>query len=512
MITKHVTLCDSDAYKLSHKGFMNDKTEYIYSNMTPRSFKYLPVLKEFFDNKAIFFGMQYFIKNYLIDEWNHNFFGRPKKEVIAKFKRRTDTFLGKDSVSMEHFEILHDLGYLPISIKALPEGAAVNVKVPFFTIINTDPRFAWLTNYLETIISCETWKPSTTATIALGFRKMVAKFAMETTGSIAGIEFNCHGFEFRGMSGRHDAAISGAGHLLSFWGTDTIPAIDLLEDYYNADAEKELIAASVPASEHSISSLGTSLIGELEFFRKAITKDYPTGIVSLVSDTYDFFRVVTKYATILKDDILNRKPNAIGLCKVVFRPDSGDPVKIVCGDPDALADSPEYKGEVECLWDVFGGTVSTKGYKVLHEKVSIIYGDSITQQRAFDIFTRLKNKGFASVNVLCGVGSYSYGYLSRDSMAQAIKATWAQVDSIGYEIYKTPKTDDGIKNSAKGLLRVDKIDDNYVLTDCVSKAQESGGELKEIFRDGKLLIEHSLKDIRARINENVNQFLIKQGF
>jgi len=491
---------------------MNPDTEYIYANMTPRSFKYLPVLKEFFDEKAIFFGMQYFIKNYLMDEWNQNFFSRSKKEVIAKFKRRTDTYLGKDSVHMEHFEMLHDLGYLPISIKALPEGAGVNVRVPFFTIINTDPRFAWLTNYLETIISCETWKPCTTATIALAFRKMVAKFALETTGSAAGIEFNCHGFEFRGMSGRHDAAISGSGHLLSFWGTDTIPAIDLLEDYYNANAETELIAASVPASEHSISSLGTSLIGELEFFRKAITEDYPTGIVSLVSDTYDFFRVMTEYAIILKEDILNRKVNNIGLAKVVFRPDSGDPVKIICGDPDAPVGSPEYKGAVECLWDVFGGTVSAQGYKILHERTGLIYGDSITQVRAYQIFARLKEKGFASTNIIYGVGSYTYNYLSRDCIGAAIKATWAQVASKNYEIYKTPKTDDGTKKSAKGLLRVDKVNNDYILTDCVSKEQEQGGELKEVFRDGKLLVEHSLKDIRTRINENVNEYLRSEGF
>lgn len=505
-------LTQTDSYKLSHKGMMDEGTEYIYSNMTPRSFKHLPVLPEFQDDKAILFGLQHFIKDYLIREWNETFFQRPKTEVIARFKRRTDTYLGKDSVHMEHFEALHDLGYLPISIKALPEGAGVNRQVPFFTMVNTDPRFAWLTNYLETIISCETWKPCATATIALGFRKMMARFAMETVGNTQGVEFQCHGFEFRGMSGRYDAASSGAGHLLSFWGTDTIPAIDMLEDFYNANADKELIAASVPASEHSVSSLGTSLIGELEFFRKAITVDYPTGIVSLVSDTYDFWKAITVMAAALKDDILNRKPNAIGLAKVVFRPDSGNPTKIICGDPDAPVGSPQYKGAVECLWDIFGGTTTPKGYRLLHERVSLIYGDSISQRIAMDILTRLKAKGFASVgNIVFGIGSFTYNYLTRDVLGAAIKATWAQVNGKGYEIYKDPVTDSGLKKSAKGLLRVDLVGDNYILADCVTKEQEAGGELKEVFRDSRILRETSLAEMRGYINESVRRYLVAQG-
>jgi len=158
-------LSQADGYKISHHGFMDVKTEYIYSNMTPRGSKYLPVMKDFYDNKSVFFGLQYFIKTCLIEEWNNTFFFKPKAEVIRKFKRRTDNYLGKDSVDTKHFEDLHDLGYLPILIKALPEGSRVNEKVPYFTILNTDNRFAWLTNYLETVISCEIWKPCVTATI-----------------------------------------------------------------------------------------------------------------------------------------------------------------------------------------------------------------------------------------------------------------------------------------------------------------------------------------------------------
>lgn len=479
---------------------MDELTEYIYSNLTARSAKYLPVPKDTYDEKVVVYWVQGFIKEYLIREWNETFFSQPRDKVIARFKRRCDTFLGPGALDMGHFEDLHALGYLPISIKALPEGARVNLRVPFYTIVNTHPDFAWLTNYLETIISCEMWKPITTATIAFELRKMVNRFAMETVGHTGGVEFTCHGFEFRGMSGRADAAKSGSGHLLSFWGTDTLPSVDILEDYYNADAEKELVGCSVPASEHSVSSLGTALTGELEFFRNAITKAYPTGVVSLVSDTYDFWKVITQDAAALKDDILARKPNALGLAKVVFRPDSGIPLHIICGDPNATPGSPEYKGAIECLWDIFGGTVTDKGFKLLHERVGLIYGDSCTPTTIRSILEALRLKGFASTNCVFGVGSYTYNLLSRDCLGMAIKATWAQVDGKGYDIYKDPKTDNGLKKSARGLLRVDKVGNDYVLTDRCTREQEQGGELKEVFRDGKLLFETSLADIRARLS------------
>lgn len=494
-------VAQTDAYKLSHEKFMNELTEYIYSNSTPRSSKYLPVMKEFYDNKSVFFGLQVFIKDFLIKEWNETFFAQPKDKVIKKFKRRLDTYLGKDSISMDRFEDLHDLGYLPIEIKALPEGARVNERVPYFTIVNTNPKFAWLTNYLETIISCETWKPCVTATIGFELRKMINKFALETTGSLNGTDFQLHGFEFRGMSGRHDAALSGAGFLLNTWGTDTLPAIELMEEFYNADAEKEPIGFSVPASEHCVSSLGTALDSELEFFRKAITVDYPTGIVSLVADTYDFFNVITNYATELKEDILNRKTNELGLAKVVWRPDSGIPADIVCGDKNAPVGSPQYKGAMECLWDIFGGTVSDQGYKILNERTGIIYGDGIGQKVAFEILTRLKEKGFASTNILFGIGSFTLNMLSRDCLGIAIKGTWAQVDGKGYDIYKDPITDDGLKKSAKGLLRVDLVDGEYVLTDQVTREQEQGGELKTVFRDGKLIKDWTLSEIRENIKK-----------
>lgn len=496
-----LTCCD--AYKLSHKGFMSDKTEVIYSNMTPRSFKYMPIPEELHENKAVFFGLQFFIKDFLINDWNELFFNQPKEKVIRKFKRRCDTFLGEGAVPMAHFEELHDLGYLPIQIKALPEGSRVGAKIPFLTIKNTHPRFAWLTNFLETVLSCELWKPCYTATLTYGYKKLVNKYADETVGNRNHTPFSLHGFEFRGMSGRYDSAISGAGLLLNSCGTDTIVAIDLLEEYYGANAEKELVAASVPASEHACTSLGTSIGDELSFFKDAVTLFYPKGIVSLVSDTFDFFKVMTEFTVILKNDILNRKVNEFGFAKVVFRPDSGNPIHIVCGDPNASVGSPEYKGAVECLWDVFGGTISEKGYKVINERVGLIYGDSCNFEIISGILEGLKQKGYASSNILFGVGSFSMNYATRDSLGMAQKATWAQVDGKGYDLYKAPKTDSGMKKSAKGLLRVDLVDGEYKLKDQCTPEEEAGGELKTVFLDGKLLIEHNLAQIRERVKNSL---------
>ncbi len=283
-------------------------------------------------------------------------------------------------------------------------------------------------------------------------------------------------------------------HLLSFSGTDTIPAIDALEEYYNANADKELIGGSVAATEHSVMCSG-SKDGELQTFKRLITKVYPNGIVSVVSDTWDLWKVCTEYITALKEIILQRNG------KVVIRPDSGDPVKIICGNADGKTIA-ERKGVIELLWDVFGGTVTDKGYKLLDSHIGAIYGDSINLQRAKDICEGLKQKGFASQAVF-GIGSFTYQYNTRDTFGMAMKATYVEVDGEGREIFKNPITDDGTKKSATGLLQVKKENNKYVLYDRVSWAQEKDSELQTVFKNGKLIKEFSLNDIRERLNQEI---------
>lgn len=484
-----------DFYKADHRRQYPENTGIVYSNFTPRSARLAPVL-DGFDNRVIFLGLQGFIKSYLIDDWNDHFFNCPKKEVVAMYKRRMDRSLGEGAIPVEHFEELHDLGYLPLKIKALPEGSRVNIKVPMFTVVNTKPEFYWLTNYIETVMSAELWKPCTTATIAYEYRRLLNEYAIKTGAPLDFVPLQGHDFSARGMSGIHDAARSGMGHLANFIGTDTVSAIDYAESYYNA--ENDVIGVSVPATEHSVMSMGAK-DNEFDTFKRLINELYPAGIVSIVSDTWDFWKVITEYAAELKQDILDRKVNALGLAKVVFRPDSGDPVKILCGDKDAEPNSPAYKGAVECLWEIFGGTETDKGYRILNERVGLIYGDSITLERAKAIMEGLEEKEFASTNVVLGIGSFTYQYLTRDNFGFAMKATFGEVNGAQRELSKDPVTDSGTKKSAVGLLRVEKTDNGYALLDRQTIEQEKQGELKTVFEDGQLIIETSLSEIRERL-------------
>ena len=482
-----------DGYKVGHKFQYPEGTTLVYSNLTPRKSRD-PEIKE-----IVFFGMQYFIKEYLINQFDESFFNRPKAEVIKEYARRLDNYLGKDSITYNHIGDLHDLGYLPLEIKALPEGSLVPMRVPIFTIKNTLPEFFWLTNMLETLLSAIIWKPCTSATTAFVYLKTFTKYAKDTVGEDKSfIPWQGHDFSFRGMSGIEDAVMSGAAHLTSFAGTDTIPAIDFLEEYYRADCERELIGGSVPATEHSVMCMGTQG-DEIKTFERLIREVYPSGIVSIVSDTWDFWKVITKFLPTLRAKILARNG------KVVIRPDSGDPVKIIIGDKDAIPGTSEFKGAIECMWETFGGTITEKGYKLLDGHIGLIYGDSINLERQVEILEGLKQKGFASYNVVLGIGSFTYEYVTRDTFGFAMKATYGEVNGEGRDIFKDPKTDDGTKKSAKGLMQVylDKKTSQLALKDQCSWGEEKQGELKTVFKNGKLLVDWSLSEIRERLKSHI---------
>lgn len=474
----------TDYYKIGHPFQYPENTTLVYSNFTPRKSRIESV------DKMVFFGLQYFIKEYLIKYFDENFFNVPKEDALAQYKSRIQTSIG-DLSTYEHISNLHDLGYLPIEIKALPEGSRVNMRIPVMTLVNTLPEFYWVTNFLETILSCTLWQACTSATIAYNYRLLLDDYAEKSGMPKEFVQWQGHDFSFRGMSSFESAVLSGMGHLLSFTGTDTIPAIDALETYYEADATKELIGASVPATEHSVMCSG-SKDGEIETFKRLISEIYPNGVVSIVSDTWDLWKVCTEYLTELKDIVLARDG------KVVIRPDSGDPVLIICGNPDGKTE-PERKGVVELLWDVFGGTVTDKGYKLLDSHIGAIYGDSITEVRLKAICEGLMAKGFAT-QIVFGIGSYTYQYNTRDTFGIAMKATYVEVDGEGREIFKDPVTDDGTKKSATGLLRVDLIDGEYQLSDKVTKEQEMGGALVPVFKNGKLLKEQTLAEIRKTLH------------
>ena len=532
-----------DFYKTDHHRQYPKGTKVVYSNFTPRSARLAikgGCVSSMYDDKIVWFGLQSFMMDFLVDHFNRTFFTRRKDKAVAAYKRRLDNALGEGAVPMDHIERLHDLGYLPLLIKSLPEGARVNIKTPVFTVTCTDPDFYWLVNDLETVFSCDIWKPTTVATIAFEYRRIYHKYAKLTGVDPMSALFQGHDFSMRGMSGRYDAAMSGMGHLTSFFGTDTIPAIDAAEIFYDANTDEELVGTSVPATEHSVMCLGGKG-DEFKTFKRLINELYQQGIVSIVSDTWDFWKVITEYAPALIKYIEERG-YVNGLSKVVFRPDSGCPIKILTGYTCFKVDGAEseaavyagaiaggfeayefggkyftadgqnkelreceVKGAVECLYDEFGGELTETGHKQIWDRVGLIYGDSITVKRAETILERLYQKGFASNASVFGHGSFSYQYVTRDTFGFAMKATYGEVEvEPGVvecrELEKDPVTDDGVKKSACGLLRVDLTDDgDYVLTDRVSKEQEEGGELIPVFKDGKILVNYSLAEIRDRV-------------
>lgn len=502
----------TDGYKTGHHQQYPEGTTLVYSNFTPRSNKYAPKGCD----EVVVFGTQLVVR-FLHEHFQQNFFRKGKSEVINEMREELTMYLGTE-YDTTHFEALHDLGYLPIKVKALPEGTLCPMRVPVLTIVNTKPEFYWVTNYLETILSNLLWKPMTSATIAYQYKKLLKEWALKTDEkNVDFVDFQGHDFSMRGMDSIDATSFSGLGHLTSFMGTDSLPAIGAARQYYD---EKGFVGATVPATEHSVMCAGGKE-SEIETFRRLLAT-YPTGILSVVSDTWDLWKVLTEYLPEMKDEIMAREG------KLVIRPDSGDPVDIICGDLDSIhrelkdgsmlakqlfatydgdKSYAQHVGVIQLLWDTFGGTVNDQGYKILDSHIGAIYGDSITLERAQEICHRLEQKGFASTNIVFGIGSFTYQYNTRDTFGFAMKATYCEVNGEGQEIFKDPITDDGIKKSAKGLLCVSRntgpanprYNIPYLIDQCSTQGEERG-MLKVIYEDGDFDNVTTLTDIRKKLS------------
>jgi nicotinamide phosphoribosyltransferase len=474
-----------DGYKIDHRRQYPKNTTRVYSNWTPRSSR-IPGR-----SKVVYLGGQYFRQKYLVEAFGEGFFSQPRDKVCKAYAKRVDGYLGPNDVGTEHIGALHELGYIPLEYREMPEGTEVSLKVPTLTVENTHDDFAWLPNYFETLMSNILWLPCTSATTALGYRRLLNK-AAEATGSDPNfVDWQGHDFSMRGLPGVEAAQLSGAGHLLFFTGTDTLPALDLIDTYYGAP-EGYCVGGSVAATEHSVMCAGGEE-NELETISRLLDL-YPSGILSVVSDTWDLWHVLTDILPKLKDRILARNG------KYVTRPDSGDPADILCGDPKVVG-TPAAKGVIELLWDTFGGTVTATGHKLLDSHVGAIYGDSITEARAEEITRRLAEKGFASANVVFGIGSFTYQHVTRDTYGFAMKATWVKIDGKGRSIYKTPKTDTGMKNSARGRLAVSQNESGLFLIEQATAEQEAASLLRPVWRDGKELVHDTWDVVRARARE-----------
>lgn len=481
-----------DGYKLGHPQQYPTNTEVVYSNFTPRGTH----RKDGGIGGVICFGTQYMIREYLIDHFNREFFGQPKWRVVDEFHRFAKQYVGLDRT--DHVAKLHDLGYLPLIVKSIPEGRFVPYRVPVVTLYNTDEDFGWLTNSLETLMSLALFLPMSSATTAFQFKTAFTKYGKLTGTPKELIQWQGHDFSMRGMGGLDAALVSGMAHLTSFTGTDTCPAMLALEHYYGADITKSLIGGSVNATEHSVMCVDGPDC-ERETYRRLLEDVYPTGILSIVSDTYDFWEVLTKLLPSLRE-VIERRDG-----KLVIRPDSGDPVKVLLGDPEAPFASPEHAGAVGLLHATFGGTKNAAGYIDPPACVGLIYGDSINLERQEAILSGLMKQGYSSAWVVLGIGSYTYQFVTRDTDGFAMKATWAQVNGFGRAIYKDPKTDNGLKKSARGLLRVDEVDGQLTLREDVSWAEELDGELQLVFCDGHAANLQTIDTIRERVEDELHK-------
>lgn len=474
-------LFETDAYKLGHvqQYALSGNVTQVYSNYTNRKSR-LPGV-----DKVVHFGLQAYIAKHLMEAFEP-FFAADEDTVAALYEERVTQILGPNTIGSGHIRKLHRKGYLPLRFCAVPEGTLVPIGVPSFTVENTDPEFYWLTNYIETGLSAGVWQASTSATIAKQYRRVLTEAALLTGSDPVGIDWQCHDFSYRGMSSHESAAASGAAHLLSFTGTDSLVALDWIDRYYGG----EYIAGSVPATEHSVMCTGIETVGELETFRRLLAL-YPDGIVSVVSDTFDLWRVLNEYLPALHKQIMARNG------KLVIRPDSGDPETILCGDDTKPAASAEGMGVLGLLYEHFGGKMNAAGFIELDPHVGVIYGDSITIERATRITERMRRLGYASSNVVFGVGSYTYQMNTRDTFGSAMKATWAKVGANEYNLLKNPVTDDGTKKSATGRLAVLRdLHGELVLVQNADKYDESASELRPVWENGKFLRRQSFSEVR----------------
>jgi nicotinamide phosphoribosyltransferase len=564
----------TDGYKVGHQKMLASGTTKLYGTWIPRGLKYAPKGV----TKIVSFGQQ-LVWKWIHDEFKENFFFREMrndsewntdkifqdeyKNKSLQFVKDMSLYLGME-YDGKHFEELWELGYLPIRVKSLPEGVETLPNIPHMTFINTVDGFAWLTLYLETIVSNLAWKPAYAATIAKLYRRQAEEWVAKTDlDNMWLVDYMCHDFSARGLSGPHDMISVGLGHATSFKGSDTLVTIPAARYFYN-EPEDEVCINSVNASEHSVSTTKIFTVGEQQMIADWL-EIFPKGILSIVSDTFDLWKLITEYLPANKEAIMSRDG------KLVIRPDSGDPVDIICGITalqvkdlkrsslgfayrakyravefnnkfyliELLEDTvklgkeislSEVKGVIELLWDIFDGTINEQGYKVLDPHIGCIYGDSITPERQLEIYKRLADKGFAATNIILGIGSYTYNYTTRDWASMAAKGSWFEVHNecskpcdvcyrdLGYcgqahkqsyNIYKDPITDDGTKKSLKGLLTVyqnspeHKTHPNEIWCGAEQTLEEeSEGLLQVIYEDGKFHNQTSLTEIRKTLSQN----------
>lgn len=474
----------SDTYKACHSRMYPTGLTKLVSYWVPRK----SMLEN--QNKMVFFGLQAFIKEYLIEYFQKEFFDLPEDEMISIYTESMDVQIGWGNYDLTKIIELHRLRYLPLKIRALPEGTLVPMGVPCIEITNTDDKFAWLVQWIECLLRVELWKPCCHATVGYMYRKIADYWYDKTTDGLSS-NMACADFGMRGMSCIDEAIRCSASWLLSFNKTSTIPTINYIDKYYNADCSDNGIGIGAVSTEHSVMGANYSIDGdEITFVKKLLTKLYPNTSFSMVSDSYDYWNMINNILPQCKEEIMNHNG------KLLVRPDSGDIIEISVKT-------------VERLWEIFGGSVNSKGYKVLNPHIGIIYGDSCTLSNVETIWKELENRGFAANNIIYGVGAFCFSAIiengkmvvvTRDTFGIAMKATYGVIDDKNLMIFKDPKTDTShLKKSHKGCCRV--YEDNGELK-CQDQLLEMSNDnlLTTVFKDGELVREDSFMDIRNRMH------------
>lgn len=472
----------TDVYKFGHRDQYPRGTNKVYAYLVARSSRIEGI------DRTVFFGLQYYLQKYLMNPVT--------KGDVDEFMQLADSILGPGVIDRQQLDDLVTLGYIPLHIKAVEEGTMVEIGNVLMTITNTHPGFYWLVNYVETLLS-KVWYPCSVATISNRYRKLFELFADETCDNRDHIPFQLHDFGYRGVSSEETGAIGGASHLMNFLGTDTTAGVDMLGKYYGGFESDNPIGLSVPASEHSVMCAHMAENDDFPAIENML-KLYPNGVVSIVADTYDLWRaIVDGFGGKFKDLVLARDG------KTVIRPDSGDPVKILCGDPGAKSGSPENIGVIRLLDEIFGSSENSKGFKVHNPKIGAIYGDAIFYERAEEIFTRMRDMGYASSNIVYGAGGLLLQSTTRDTFSFAIKATYCEVDNIPRAIMKDPVTDRK-KTSLKGLMYLDRgeVSGKFYTIDQCSAEMEKRGYLRTVFKDSELYNVTNMDRVRSVINES----------
>ncbi len=449
----------TDSYKVGHWPQYPKGTENVHSYLESRGGKF-PF--------TVFFGLQYILQTYLEGIVVDQEAIMDAKNIFAAHFGRPDLFNVK---GWEYIRTHHN-GRLPVVIKAVPEGTVVNTNNVLMTIEVTDPKCYWLTNYLETLL-VQVWYPITVATQSYYMKKMITKY-LEETGNPGLVNFKLHDFGFRGVSSVESAAIGGAAHLTSFMGTDTMAALLLLRSHYDC----EIAGFSIPASEHStITSWGKE--NEAAAMENMLDT-YPEGLVACVSDSFDIYKACADiWGTKLKDKIMNRKG-----CLVV-RPDSGDPIDVVCK-------------VLQILGDKFGYTLNDKGFKVLPDCIRVIQGDGCTFEMVDQVLNYMKINRWSADNIAFGMGGALLQKLDRDTQKFAFKCSAIKVNGEWRDVFKSPVTDSG-KVSKKGRLKLLKVDGHSFTTAPADLPTTQEDHLVEVFRDGKVTKRYTFDEIRQRI-------------